>query len=47
MFENFHGNAEAQRVLAAAEPGRIRTIDAVRSVAEVAAAIWSEVGPHV
>lgn len=33
--------------LAAAEPGRIRTIDASRSVEAVAAAIWAEVQPHV
>lgn len=33
--------------LAAAEPERIRTIDAAQSVEAVAAAIWAEVQPHV
>ena len=33
--------------LAAAEPARIRTIDARQSVEAVAAAIWAEVQPHV
>ncbi len=44
FFERIHSGYEA---LAAAEPGRIRRIDATRSVEEVAAAIWSHVAPLV
>jgi dTMP kinase len=46
--EEFHARVrQGYLALAAAEPRRIRTIDAGQSVAAVAAAIWSEVGPHV
>lgn len=46
--EEFHARVrQGYLALAAVEPGRIRTIDAGQSVAAVAAAIWSEVAPHV
>ncbi len=46
--EEFHDRVrQGYLALAAAEPGRIRTIDAGQSVEAVAAAIWAEVQPHV
>lgn len=46
--EEFHDRVrQGYLALAAAEPGRIRTIDAGQSIESVAAAIWAEVGPHV
>lgn len=46
--EEFHERVRrGYLALAAAEPERIRTIDAGQSVEAVAAAIWAEVEPHV
>lgn len=46
--EEFHERVRrGYLALAAAEPERIRTIDAGQSVETVAAAIWAEVEPHV
>ncbi len=46
--EEFHDRVRAGYLtLAAAEPERIRTIDAGQSIEAVAAAIWAEVAPHV
>jgi dTMP kinase len=46
--EEFHDRVrQGYLALAAAEPKRIRTIDAGQSVEAVAAAIWAEVEPYV